>query len=153
MTQGTFALESHIDEVARTVGMDPLTFRSRNLLEEGEDRSNGRGPIDTSGVTECLERGQRTFERITDDRSSSSNELVGRGVALGTHTTGSGAGDGRDVSEAELTMRTDGTVTAKTAGVELGQGRIPSCLKSSHTKSVFRPKPYESNDPCVGSAR
>ncbi|TYT62626.1 xanthine dehydrogenase family protein molybdopterin-binding subunit [Natrialba swarupiae] len=122
VTQGTFALESHIDEVARTVGMDPLTFRSRNLLEEGEDRSNGRGPIDTSGVTECLERGQRTFERITDDRSSSSNELVGRGVALGTHTTGSGAGDGRDVSEAELTMRTDGTVTAKTAGVELGQG-------------------------------
>jgi CO/xanthine dehydrogenase Mo-binding subunit len=34
--QGVFALESHIDEVARRLDIDPLTFRLKNLVDEGD---------------------------------------------------------------------------------------------------------------------
>ncbi|WP_052888154.1 molybdopterin-dependent oxidoreductase [Thermogemmatispora carboxidivorans] len=33
---GLFALESHMDEIARRLGMDPLTVRRKNWLKEGE---------------------------------------------------------------------------------------------------------------------
>ncbi len=34
--QGFFAAESHMDCVARKVGMDPYEFRMKNLMEEGD---------------------------------------------------------------------------------------------------------------------
>ena len=37
--QTCWALEQHTDELARTVGMDPVEFRRRNLIQEGD-----RGP-------------------------------------------------------------------------------------------------------------
>ena len=42
--QGVFALESHLDEVARQMGMDPLDFRLKNLIVEGEETADGRAP-------------------------------------------------------------------------------------------------------------
>jgi CO/xanthine dehydrogenase Mo-binding subunit len=40
--QGVFALESHIDEVARKIGMDPLEFRLRNVVREGDENPMGQ---------------------------------------------------------------------------------------------------------------
>ena len=34
--QGSFAIESHMDEIARALGMDPLEFRMKNVLREGQ---------------------------------------------------------------------------------------------------------------------
>ena len=31
----TFAIEAHIDDVSRAIGMDPLTFRRKNLMDVG----------------------------------------------------------------------------------------------------------------------
>ena len=39
--QGFFAAESHMDCVARKVGMDPYEFRLKNLIEEGEETLTG----------------------------------------------------------------------------------------------------------------
>ena len=40
--QGVFAIESHIDEVARAIGMDPLEFRLRNVVQEGDENPMGQ---------------------------------------------------------------------------------------------------------------
>lgn len=52
--QALFALESQMDEMARRLGLDPLEFRLRNVMEEGDELPSGRryGPI---GLRACLE--------------------------------------------------------------------------------------------------
>ena len=39
--QAVFALESHIDEVARQLNIDPLEFRRKNLITEGDETASG----------------------------------------------------------------------------------------------------------------
>ncbi|MFM8266850.1 MAG: xanthine dehydrogenase family protein molybdopterin-binding subunit [Ilumatobacteraceae bacterium] len=53
--QTCWALESHTDEVAAAVGLDPVEFRRRNIVRTGATGPSGQvyGPI---GLAECLER-------------------------------------------------------------------------------------------------
>ena len=39
--QGIFALESHLDEIARALGMDPVDLRMKNLVEDGDETAFG----------------------------------------------------------------------------------------------------------------
>lgn len=39
--QAVFALESHIDELARQLGIDPLALRLKNLIVEGDETASG----------------------------------------------------------------------------------------------------------------
>src|SRR6185295_18823857 len=51
--QAFWALESQIDEVARAVGMDPLQFRLKNLIDEGEEMPAGE-PFEELRVKQTL---------------------------------------------------------------------------------------------------
>lgn len=53
-----FAAESHVDELARALGLDPIEFRLRNLIGGGDSRPDGEvwPPL---GLRTCLERLQR----------------------------------------------------------------------------------------------
>ena len=53
--QAVFALESHMDELAEGLGMDPLDFRLKNILEEGDEAANGQ-VLSGVGMREALER-------------------------------------------------------------------------------------------------
>jgi CO/xanthine dehydrogenase Mo-binding subunit len=51
--QGTFALESLMDELAERLGLDPVDLRLANLVAEGDEMAGGeRWP--GIGVRECL---------------------------------------------------------------------------------------------------
>jgi CO/xanthine dehydrogenase Mo-binding subunit len=52
--QATFAIESAIDELARKLDLDPLEFRLRNCVVEGDERPNG-GAWPRIGLKESLE--------------------------------------------------------------------------------------------------
>ncbi len=56
--EGTFALESLMDELAQELGMDPLELRLKNYAEH--DQTTGR-PYSTKGLRECYERGAKLF--------------------------------------------------------------------------------------------
>ncbi|RQG94861.1 xanthine dehydrogenase family protein molybdopterin-binding subunit [Natrarchaeobius chitinivorans] len=120
-TQLTFALESHLDEVAARAGLDRITFRRKNLVEEGYVRPHTEVPIGSCGVDDCLERGLRRFEELERDETGDPRITRGWGVAVGAHPTTSGA-TSEDSSEAILTLTADGTVTAHTGAVDQGQG-------------------------------
>lgn len=129
-TQMTFALESHMDEVAREAGFDPAAFRLRNFVEQGHVRPHTKVPIESCGIRECLERGSDTFETIQRGEQNDPTKRRGTGFAAGTHTTASGTSgkddsegtSNTDSSEARLTLHPDGRVTASTAAVDHGQG-------------------------------
>ena len=52
--QGFFALESHVDEVAAALGEDPLEFRRRNHVQEGDDQP----------IAEVLGEGKEGFKQL-----------------------------------------------------------------------------------------
>ncbi|MCP4722293.1 MAG: molybdopterin-dependent oxidoreductase, partial [Desulfobacteraceae bacterium] len=58
-TQGTFALESAINELAAKLGMDPLKLRLKNLLEEGETLTAYHGEkLNSCALEACIKKGR-----------------------------------------------------------------------------------------------
>ena len=60
LSQTVFAVESAIDELARSLAIDPADLRRRNLIREGDDLVNGSGEAEdvstaSIGVFDCLD--------------------------------------------------------------------------------------------------
>lgn len=77
--QATLAVESNMDLLAKELGMDPLSFRLRNIAEEGDPLPDNT-PWAPVGLKECLEELQR-HEAWTNRESLPEGEGVG--VAVG----------------------------------------------------------------------
>ncbi len=82
--QTNFAGESHLDEIARALGQDPLAFRLRNAARPGEVGATGARFREARGAP-LLEVVRREMEW-----GSSLPAGRGRGVALGLHHVGAG---------------------------------------------------------------
>lgn len=121
VTQITWALVSHLDELARQAGVDPIEFHQQNWVETGYERPHTGKPVTSCGLPECLERGQQTFETI---RSVPQSEgvLTGIGVGIGGQSTTPASENNTDFTEAKLVLSPDGSLVVRTGAVELGQG-------------------------------
>ncbi len=108
--QAIFALESHLDEIARQIGMDPLAFRLKNLVSEGEEAALGQ-TLELVRVKETL---TAAAEAAGYDLPKGS--AVGRGMAIGDHPPGGGQGNAR------LSLHPDGSVVLSTPIFDQGAG-------------------------------
>ncbi len=109
--QGMFAVESHMDLIARELGMDPAEFRMKNLIGEGEENALGRK---MTGV-----KARETLKAALDAagwKKPKPGPSCGRGVAM--YERGTGAGKGWIVVTAEL----DGSFTIFTVSGDQGTG-------------------------------
>jgi CO/xanthine dehydrogenase Mo-binding subunit len=91
--QCAFALESHLEEVARTVGLDPVRFRQDHLWTAGDVTPLGQkvGPFGLSAALDAADRQARAWR--ADRRPGR-----GVGIGLGFWSTGTGAGGEARVS-------------------------------------------------------
>ena len=102
--QTLFAVESHIDMMAEALGIDPMEFRLRNGLKEGNTRATAESLSDPH-CTEVLQRVAKISRwRKTRPKSAVKEQLVGRGMALGDRHVGHGD------SSFELLLEGDGTL-------------------------------------------
>ena len=108
--QGFFAAESHVDLVARAIGMDPAEFRLRNVIVEGDATMAG----------DLLEgvRAKETLQAALDASGyyAPREPGVGRGVAMAFRGTGTGD------SAARITLHPDGRVVIGTPVFDQGTG-------------------------------
>jgi CO/xanthine dehydrogenase Mo-binding subunit len=108
--QALFAIESHIDCIARQLGIDPLDFRVMNLLEEGDET-----PVGTryQGI-----RARETLQAAVAAAGyrTSKAPRTGRGIALGERPPAGGE------SHAMVTLNPDGSVVVHTSIFEPGTG-------------------------------
>ena len=109
--QTVFAVESHLDLIARRLGMDPMEFRLKNVLTAGETSSLGVRWTNVR-AKDVLEAAARSSQW---DRPKASPHQ-GRGVAM--YERGSGAGR----SNAALSVAADGFVTMTLTIPECGTG-------------------------------
>ena len=89
-TQTLFAVESHMDMIAAELGMDPMEFRLRNALKEGDTRATGEPLRDPRGV-EVIERVAKISRWKSGGAKVAGNRrLFGRGIAFGDRHVGHG---------------------------------------------------------------
>ena len=111
----TFAVESHMDVIAHRLGMDPLEFREKNALKEGDVSVSG-ARIPRHGLAEVM---AALKEKMAQPRNGADSEpdngrvARGVGVAVGEWRSGSGP------STASISVNEDGTVGLLTGSVDI----------------------------------
>jgi len=116
--QATFALESTVDELCQKLGMDPIAFRLKNGLKEGDPAMERRTVLPRIGLLECLQKAQEhpLWARRMEHKNVP-GELqgwkVGIGVAAGHWPGGTGP------TAAACRMESDGTITVIVGTVDL----------------------------------
>ncbi|MGH8916354.1 MAG: xanthine dehydrogenase family protein molybdopterin-binding subunit, partial [Acidimicrobiia bacterium] len=113
--QAAFALESHLDEIARDLGIDPLELRRRHVANRGSEFRRGRTPMDAD-----LQHDLKLLEAIPwerDEEESGGHTLRGTGVAMGIADPGASP-----VSSAVVRLNADGSLTVSVGSTEIGQG-------------------------------
>lgn len=128
--QGFYALESHIDEIARALKMDPLEFRRKNHVQKGDwdpmemVEENGvwrsKRQFRSCGLPQCLERGAAAFGwNEPFDRGDGKPIRRGRGMA--TAMQGSGVAS-FELGGASIKLNEDGSFNVMTGATDIGQG-------------------------------
>lgn len=115
--QGTFAIESLMDEAAAELGLDPFELRRRNLNAPGDVSSLGFR-FGTCAQRECLEavvEALRPREKRPRGRGIGIAGLFGPGGGTRVHGNSDGCG-------AILKLEDDGSLQIITGGQEIGQG-------------------------------
>ncbi len=124
--QITFAYESLMDEIAGELKMEPLEFRNKNILHDGDITATGQKLDHTVSVGQALkaatsaadwaEKRERFPEENRDRR-------LKRGIGLACSYRGAALGaEGIDATGAIVKIQSDGSVDLTTGLVEMGQG-------------------------------
>lgn len=123
--QATFAVESHMDRLAETVGMNPLEFRLLNAQKPGETTGQGL-EFGTCGLRECLEASaQRSgfVEKHTRNQANREGPVRrGIGIASLLHVGGGAKIYRSDGCGTILKLDDFGKATVLTGCSEIGQG-------------------------------
>lgn len=131
VTQGTFALESAINELAVKLNMDPLKLRQKNMIKKGETTplfnlttiGAGKDPImmDSCELEYCVERGKELFGWNSKFPRKEISPTKIRGVGMAIAMQGSGI-PGIDTATATIRLDDGGTFTLLTGAADIGTG-------------------------------
>lgn len=129
--QGTFALESFMDELAEALGMDPIAFRRKNWVRPGdvfalakalgEGREGFETPIASCGLPQCVEQAAKAIGWGQVVRTDPARPHIRRGQGLACATQGSGI-PGLDMGAASIKMNDDGSFNLLIGATDLGTG-------------------------------
>lgn len=111
--QVTWGYESQMDMIAEKLGLDPLEFRLKNLLNKGELYTPGDNPVDCD-LREGLLRAAKEIGWHQNSRTANR----GKGLACCMKD----GGGTYKVSSAAVKMNADGSIVLLTGTVEIGQG-------------------------------
>jgi CO/xanthine dehydrogenase Mo-binding subunit len=106
--QAFFAGESHIDCVARKLGIDPFEFRRKNLIEDGEATLTG-GQYEEIKAKEILNTAAKAA-----GYGAPKPKYVGRGIAMGYRGPGGGN------TSLKISLNRDGSIVIHTSLFEQG---------------------------------
>lgn len=126
LPQTNFAVESAMDELARSIGMDPIDFRVRNIVHPGDPMVSTGGDeghdvqYGSYGLEQCLTRVKEALDRGGGLEPPRSDDwLVGQGVALGMIDT---VPPGGHFSDTTVALRPDGGYDLVVGTAEFGNG-------------------------------
>jgi len=125
-----FALESHLDDIARALKLDPIAFRLRNLVQPGHTDPITQVTVRTMGLPECIEKGKALIQwdqKKKDYAAQNGRQPSGKGLLRGVGMACFGYASGTfpfglELAGARIVMHQDGSVTLQVGATEIGQG-------------------------------
>ena len=121
-TQGLFAVESAVNELAARLHMDPFKIREMNIVKEGDVMPAYYGAVNTScALDRCL---KKVHEMIDWDNKYPCRDMGNgkvRAVGMGMAMQGSGI-SGMDVGSATLKVNDDGFYSLIIGAADMGTG-------------------------------
>ncbi|HEV2523461.1 MAG TPA: xanthine dehydrogenase family protein molybdopterin-binding subunit [Candidatus Acidoferrales bacterium] len=126
--QSIFAVERHLDQVARAVNLTPEEFRRRNFIRKGQTTATGQVIHEDVNFNALLDRALRESdyhakrERYARENSGAT---VKRGIGFSSLMHGAGFTGSGEVSLAsvvEMEATREGIVRVLAANTEIGQG-------------------------------
>jgi CO/xanthine dehydrogenase Mo-binding subunit len=120
--QTFFAIDSQMEQIALALGLDPVEFRMRHLMKEGDPMANGQ-PWQSNGAKEVLRRlGNHPLWKSRAEWKASGGKdgrgLRGTGLAVG------GWIPGLQPTGATVRLNPDGSVTVLTGQVDIAGTNI-----------------------------
>ena len=126
--QSIFAVERHLDQVARAVNLTPEEFRRRNFIRKGQTTATGQVIHEDVNFNALLDRALRESdyhakrERYARENSGAT---VKRGIGFSSFMHGAGftgSGEVTLASVVEMEATREGIVRVLAANTEIGQG-------------------------------
>jgi CO/xanthine dehydrogenase Mo-binding subunit len=126
--QSVFALERHLDRVAKVVGLEPEQLRRRNFIEPGDRIAVGQVIHEKVDMARLMDR---AFElsgyhaKQKGFQANNSHSVIKKGIGFAAFFHGAGfTGSGEEylASEAALEATTEGRVRVLAGSTEMGQG-------------------------------
>ena len=121
--QAVFAVESHMEDIARGLKLDPIDFRLKNITELGWVSPSGM-EVRSIGLKECILKGKELIkwdERKARYASQSGNIRRGLGMAAFAYATGVFP-ISVEIEAARIMMNDDGSMQLQIGATEIGQG-------------------------------
>ena len=115
-----FGLESHVTRVAHAIGMDPVEFRRRNAIVEGDTLAYG-AEMNPSGIHEAIDRTAAAIGWGEPEEPTVPGRKVGKGFSLFWKAP---AMPPNASSASFLKFNEDGSLNITVSGMELGQGYL-----------------------------
>src|SRR5256884_669477 len=115
-----FALDSHMEQIARVLGVDPVEFRLRHLQREGSPMANNQPWLNNGGVEVLTRIAEHPFwkQRAEWKASGDARRLRGTGLALG------GWLGGLQPTGATVRLNPDGSLSVLTGQVDIAGTNI-----------------------------
>lgn len=114
--QMAFAVETHLEKVARAINMDGLAFRLKNAWEDGDTTVTGQA-LDSVSIKECL---QKAADAIDWDKPREAG--VGKGLACLWWVSGTWG------TQTLIESNEDGTFRLISGCVDMGTGGLTSSI-------------------------
>lgn len=134
--QGFWAVEVHMEHIARAMGLDPLEFRLKNAIKAGDEHpvskiwSEGReGAVEyihTCGLPQCIDQGAAAIHWSDRYGSEEWHRVPGkphlqRGIGVAAVMQGTAIAN-LDMGAASIKMNDDGSFNLLVGATDLGTG-------------------------------
>lgn len=123
--QITFAVESHMDELAKKLDIDPVELRKKHIMELGDLDPFDNITCSSNGLLDCLEEGKKAVDwnikRKEYPIQNKGDIKKGVGMALFAYKTGVYP-ISLETGSCRIVMNQDGSVSVQIGATEIGQG-------------------------------
>ncbi|MGA2149132.1 MAG: xanthine dehydrogenase family protein molybdopterin-binding subunit [Bryobacteraceae bacterium] len=115
-----FGLESHITRAAERLGIDPVAFRRRNMIREGDTLAYG-APMNANGLAEAIDRTAEAIRWGQMETASAPHKSIGKSLVLFWKAP---AMPPNAASSAFLKFNEDASLNILISGMDIGQGLL-----------------------------
>jgi xanthine dehydrogenase molybdenum-binding subunit len=119
-----FAMEAHVEEIARALKIDSCELRRKNMMRQGFVDPYTKITSHTNGLEECIEKGKAFLDwdnKIREYKNQSGPVRKGIGMAMFSYKTGVYP-ISLETSSCRMVLNQDGSLQLVMGAPEIGQG-------------------------------